>query len=430
MPNPNPKVVVYSVGGSANPIIASINKLKPEFIYFFCSHRSIEVANKIIDDINYQFDSKNKKYKITDDHEDLVVCYKEAEQIFRDLLSMSYNRDEILVDYTGGTKNMSVALALASANYGLEYVYVGGSERTKQGLGIVIDGKENVLQSVNPWIFFAVEERKRLSQLFNNYQFNAACIAIDNILERLDEDNRTLYRQICRIIKGFDLWDHFKYTEASELLNQRELEHLIDLAKVADKTGAKPPGFVNFAEDCMEPAKKLQKISEKIKKSDGNVRNSSVMYDILSNAERRAEKGQYDDAILRLYRALEMIGQVELLRYNVNDSDVKLDNPNLNDQARNWLKTTFKDSKDKSKIKLGLVQKYKLLSLLGKKRGKDYFEMESEFKKVIDQRNRSFLAHGERLLEKKDYENFKLTLYKFIGPKTPNKIIRFPSMKL
>jgi hypothetical protein len=57
---------------------------------------------------------------------------------------------------------MSVALALAAVAHGFCFSYVGGGkERTKNGVGIVINGQEQVYSCINPWDFLAVEEKKR-----------------------------------------------------------------------------------------------------------------------------------------------------------------------------------------------------------------------------------------------------------------------------
>jgi len=51
--------------------------------------------------------------------------------------------NHLVVDYTGGTKTMSVALALATIDNSSLYTYIGGAERTKEGVGVVINGKDS-----------------------------------------------------------------------------------------------------------------------------------------------------------------------------------------------------------------------------------------------------------------------------------------------
>lgn len=59
--------------------------------------------------------------------------------------------NEVIVDYTGGTKVMALALVLATIKYGGDYAYINGTERSKDGVGIVVPGTEKVLFRSNPW---------------------------------------------------------------------------------------------------------------------------------------------------------------------------------------------------------------------------------------------------------------------------------------
>ena len=160
------KALVLCVGGSPRPIAVSINHFKPQFLYFLCSQQSLDMVPEILGQVEYEFNPANKKVKVTEDANDLVECFRKSEEIIADLFKSGFTREDIKVDYTGGTKNMTAAMTLASARFGVDYVYVGGSARTKDGLGVVIDGSESVKTSVNPWLFFAVDEKQRISQAF------------------------------------------------------------------------------------------------------------------------------------------------------------------------------------------------------------------------------------------------------------------------
>jgi hypothetical protein len=74
--------------------------------------------------------------------------------------------EELLVDYTGGTKSMSAALVLATIEQAHRYSYVGGVERDKGRVGVVLGGRERMHYIQNPWKEMAQEERKRISLLF------------------------------------------------------------------------------------------------------------------------------------------------------------------------------------------------------------------------------------------------------------------------
>ena len=422
MPTKTLKAMVFTVGGVEQPIVVSMNHYKPQFACFLCSQQSILTYPKILEKLEFDYKKENMKVGITDNPDDLMVCFKVAEDIFLKLFEQGFTRDEILVDYTGGSKNMTAAIALASARFGLNYVYVGGSERTKDGLGIVKDGKEVLMPSLNPWVFFAVEEKKKIAQLVNNYQYCAASLLIDEILPKIDDKYRLLYTHLRDIITGFDLWDHFKYEKAAQVLNPHKLHIFRELSETH-----REEVFSSFAKVCEKPVKKLEKINKALDEKEKSVRfkQMDIVYDILSNAERRAQQGWFDGAVLRLYRALEMLGQVELAKFDIDDSDVDLNKPKLTSEAVQWLQTTYSGEK---KIKLALENKFQLLMIMGSKKGGEYMNRQKEFRKILSQRNLSFLAHGFQVMTEDGYRKFREVLYDFIDKNTEKALTQFPEI--
>jgi len=169
------KAMVISLGGSPQPVIASIAKYQPSFISFLASH---DTCNLIADIEKTAKQTHSLQYKkeitLVDNINDLMHCYQKAEEAVQRILKKNYNKDEVIVDYTGGTKNMSVALSLAAVTHGFSFSYVGGTERTKDGVGIVMDGTEEVYQSINPWDFLALDEKKKIAAFVNAADFKAA----------------------------------------------------------------------------------------------------------------------------------------------------------------------------------------------------------------------------------------------------------------
>lgn len=432
------KAMVFTVGGVEQPIVVSMNHYKPQFAWFLCSQQSLLTYPKILEKLEFEYKKENMKVSITENPDDLMVCFKVAEEIFLKLFEQGFSRDEILVDYTGGSKNMTAAIALASARFGLNYVYVGGSERTKDGLGIVKDGKEVLMPSLNPWVFFAVEEKRKIAQLVNNYQYSAASLLIDEILPKIDDKYRLLYSHLRDIITGFDLWDHFKYEKAVQVLNSHKLQIFRELSETH-----REEVFLSFAKACEKPVRKLEKICNSIdknKKMSGKkdktsqsdqtdnfvqFKQTDIVFDILSNAERRARQGWFDGAVLRLYRALEMVGQVELVKYDIDDSNVDLNKPKLSPEAIQWLQTTCAGKK---KMELALENKFQLLMIMGEKKGVEYMSREKEFRNILSQRNLSFLAHGFQVMTEDGYRKFREVLYNFIDKNTGKALTQFPEI--
>ena len=114
------------------------------------------------------------------------------------------------------------------------------------------------------------------------------------------------------------------------------------------------------------------------------------MLDLLCNARRRKAEGRYDDAVARLYRAVEALAQDQLRReHGIADTGkVPLDRVPLSLRARY--------PADAAELKLGLQEAYLLLSELGDPLGQRFAGLGWHEPKhsPLTARNQSILAHG------------------------------------
>lgn len=407
------KAMIISVGGTPAPIIKSIGEYGPEFISFLASQDTCDKVLEIKNGIRNIFHSGiDSKITLADDVNDLYHCFEKAEEAVGRVISGGYTKDEVIVDYTGGTKNMSVALALAAVTYGFLFSYVGGEERTKEGVGIVVNGQEKIYKSINPWDFLAIEERKKIALLFNSGQFKAVKTLIDGLSARSTK-YKSLFRKLGFIVDGFYNWDMFKHKEAMERFKRgRALEELIE---VDDR------GIKSFAVDVK---KLLEFLWRLIEMSDNGKRAcNELLLDLFANAERRFEEGKTDDAILRLYRLVEMAAQHILIeRYAIDTSDVgpeQIPAP-LRDE---YIKTYKKDGK----IKIPQNAAYRLLESLGDEAGIRFRKNENRFLDIQSSRNNSYLAHGFISSKESTYTKLKefiieLNLFNL------HEVVKFPEM--
>ncbi|MCX8069469.1 MAG: TIGR02710 family CRISPR-associated CARF protein [Thermodesulfovibrionales bacterium] len=407
-----PKAMLISVGGSPQPILTSIKHFKPSYISFLVSQDSSPQAVKIAEDLKKENINFNYEQVICDDPQDLFDCYSKAQKSVQKIFDNGFSAADVIVDYTGGTKNMSVAIALASVKYGISYSYIGGKERTKDGLGIVIDGTEEVKESINPWDFLAIYESDRIATLFNNYQFKAARQLCDFVCNKTTK-YKTLYRKIGLIIEGFYKWDLFCHDDALKMFQRADINTLIH---EYDEKWIK-----NFAQDVLKSIEQLKQLVNSLGKPT-----MSMIYDLLSNAERRYEEGKIDDAILRLYRVVEMIAQMRLLeKYSINVSDVKIEQ--LPDKIREAFKTKYLDDRD-GKIKIPQNASFILLKELGDGVGNIFVANEKKFMAIQSARNSSYLAHGFNSSAEKTYTSLKefIMSLNFIDK---SHVWNFPKMK-
>ncbi|MBI5307128.1 MAG: TIGR02710 family CRISPR-associated protein [Planctomycetes bacterium] len=372
-----PKAMIISVGGTPAPIIKSICDYKPEFVSFLASQDTCNLVTQIkseVADNNVQIKSE---LTLVDNVNDLFHCHDKADEAVGRVSVRGYKKEEVIVDYTGGTKNMSVAVALAAITHGFSFSYVGGKERTKEGVGIVVNGQEVVYQSINPWDFLAIEEKKKIALLFNQYQFKAAKDLSDSLRDKSTK-YKTLFKKIGFLIDGFHMWDLFRHSEARDCFKRAKIDELLE---ADDKT------FKTFAVKTKELSAFLENIIH-----DGKKACMNLILDMFSNAERRFLEGKIDDAILRLYRLVEMVAQERLLsNYGIDSSDVKIEK--IPDDLKDHYLQNYRNGRD-GKIKIPQTAAFKLLKALGDELGRLFEDNETKFRGIQSSRNNSYLAHG------------------------------------
>jgi CRISPR-associated protein (TIGR02710 family) len=136
-----------------------------------------------------------------------------------------------------------------------------------------------------------------------------------------------------------------------------------------------------------------------------------LVEDLLLNVERRAVSSKYDDAVARLYRAFELLGQLRLMI----QFGLKTSNIDLNKLPENLKKEYEQRKNGQGRIELGATQTYALLDKLGDEIGKDYNKVKN---KILNQglgvRNLSILAHGFKPISEKEHSQVSEVLGGFI----------------
>ncbi len=369
--------MIVSIGGSPTPVVKSILEYKPEFVSFFASQDTSDQVMNIKAEVATGGDSIKSEMTIVDNVNDLLHCHGKAEEAVKRVLVRNYKNEEVIVDYTGGTKNMSVALSLAAIIHGFSFSYVGGEKRTKEGVGVVENGHEVIYSSVNPWDVLAVEERKKIMVLLNQYQFKAAKKLAEAILEK-NTKQRSLYRALVFLIEGYYKWDLFKHQEARDSFRRARTDEWVQ------SDDAMMRSFARSTE-------KLQSFLKKIADT-GKRASLELIMDLYANAERRFEEGKIDDAILRLYRLVEMIAQWRLLvLYGIDASNAapdKIPEP-LNAEFRKRYTAPSDGS-----IKLPQAAAFQVLLAFDDEAGKIFENQKKYFIDIQSARNNSYLAHG------------------------------------
>jgi hypothetical protein len=167
------RAMLVSLGGSPEPVLYTLNQKQPAYILFFVSAESVGQIREVIYGLTFPWQDIDRI--VSPSAEILGDCYRALRDRLPEKLALwGIAPEELLVDYTGGTKSMSAALVLATIEQAYRYSYVRGVERDKGGVGVVLGGGERMHYIQNPWKEVAQEERKRISLLFATARYEAA----------------------------------------------------------------------------------------------------------------------------------------------------------------------------------------------------------------------------------------------------------------
>ena len=367
--------LLVTVGGSSAPIVRTLRTLRARHVIFFCSSgprgsvTQVQGDGLVCEDVNRQLSLRNIPTQaelpagtfdvcLIKDPDQLQECYRAALHAIRDLQA-EHPHSRIAVDYSGGTKSMSAGLLTAAIEAGLSDIYMVTGVR--RDLRQVTDGTE-LVQKVNLQVVFHHRAAAHANDLASRWDYAGA----ERILTSMSVQGAGLDDSITRAVaacRAFDAWDRFEYRDALHLLKQTRGfdDHKGCLGRLAQTTDIGSP---TRAAACLHVA------------------------DLISNAGRRADRGRYDDAVARIYRAIEQIAQARLLfRHDINTEAV----------SRSAL-TEELDARHPGKgpATLGLLSAWELLLAreADSRIGRHYAEHRDRLVDGLKIRNLSCLAHG------------------------------------
>lgn len=415
------KAMLVNVGGATAPAIHTLNEQQPDFICFFVSPDSKPlIRSKILPALVYQ--PEHYDWIETSAPQSLLDCYRAlAENLPRLLDKWGLSSSDLLVEFTAGTKPMSVAAVLATIEASSQYFYVGASDpsgRDKNGIGVVLDGKEYTWFQANPWEVMAVSARKEIALLFNHGRFTDAKERAERLALVVPDEMRRVYESLAELIDGYALWDRFEYRQA-----QTKIYKALSALKLYTAGTEDPLRFT------LETVESHTKFLGGLNEKGEQARPLDVM-DMLANAARRAEVAQkYDDATARLYSVLEALARNQLLsRYAIKAGAVHPEKVPENIRAE-YVRLYSDPQAPNDGLRLGLQASYRLLAVLGDELGQKYLTQEEELNRVLLARNQSRLAHGTAPVSPDTYNKMRQIILSF-AQVSEDELPRFPEMKL
>ncbi len=242
------------------------------------------------------------------DENDADAAYAHFDHVLAAVLD-DFAPEDVVVDFTRGTKAMSAALVLAATRRAVPRLRYVTGRRDRRGM--VEPGSEQVRQIRTT----AVDGHRRLD-LAREHMRRGAFAAVGNALPDPDAALARLYpddflqaaRAVRTAARFYAAWDRLDHAGAAK----------IDVGE--------PPSS-EWTE--LWPTERMHgwvcDLEREPERSDHKAmaaRLRRLVLDLIANGERRIRHGQHEDALVRAYRALELLGQARLFDRNLDSGDL------------------------------------------------------------------------------------------------------------
>lgn len=420
--------LIISVGTSYEPLVLSIQFFNPKKILFLCT----EVTEKVLDKIVKYCELESSRYQKRRVHEtDPTDVYREIKQAY-----LEWGRPEkLFIDFTGGTKSMAAAAAMAGAMIQVQMVYVGCND-------YLVDfrkpypGSEKLYFIENPLSIFGDLEIEKAMVLFDRANFSGAREKLEELKERIPDPNlRQQMNFVYLLALMYEYWDSLDFCKAYEVSVQLNKELKRDYRLHRTFVLMDCLDQLECQEHQLEALKEIPIMIHEKKNFEvlkNNYYMIPLMFTMYSNAMLREKQEKYDMATLLLYRLLEMIEQRRLSLYGLYVS--KMDYTGLvfcseeqkelnqlsGEEKLNWLKEEvyqlkrqlFKRADSRYfPEQISLLEGFILLSALQdglfKEMDRNSLEQLKRIRAMVFLRNNSIFAHGLGPVPQQDYKKFR-----------------------
>ena len=316
------------------------------------------------------------------DENDADRAYAHFDRVLAALLQRA-SPARIEVDFTRGTKAMSAALVLAATRRAIPGLRYLDGPRDRRGM--VEPGSERVHRIPTT----TVDGHRRLD-LARALLRRGDFAAVSDVLPDPDHPSASLYadellttiRAVRAAARFYAAWDRLDYASATNI-----------------EVGAPPSNDWEpmWPTDAMRTW--VNDLAREPERSDHPTMVAwlrRLVVDLQANGERRVRAGQYEDALVRAYRTLELIGQIRLF-------DRGLDSGNLNPHhaAVKALQDRLKEKNDAplpvgpgGELQAGRSQVARILKRCGDGLAQRLFDFENVPLLKPTLRNTSVLVHG------------------------------------
>lgn len=360
----------------AHGMLFSIDERNPDIVILFGSEKSKLTVNSLKKQYLEQYGEEFDFYEFI--QIDNIDTYEDYFNAFKSKIHEMEDEYRIVIDYTSGTKTMTMSAALASMIYRKKLIVVAGERKD----GTVIRGTEKIVYQ-NLFPIYDNITIDQIKESFNANRFETAKELLEDIVDT--RVNKEIYD---KLITSYSHFDNVNYECALENFDLKGFQE-------------------EWPELSSHFLKNIQALNRLNNLNDGH-RQYYNLASLLNNARRRFEEHKNDDAIARLYRSLELIGQTKLEEYGLDTSDVDIEIVKGLIDDNDFIDFLESIRKSNGLIKISLIQDYELLSRIkDDDLGKFYKENQGKILHCIDFRNNSIFAHGQESRSEEDYFKFR-----------------------
>ncbi len=307
-------------------------------------------------------------------------CYKFLDELFNDVIHKNgFTPEDIVVDFTHGTKVMSAALYAVGMRHNVSnFHYI---KRNNDEKGNLIAGE--TIQKTDAAYARELEILKQCRILFKTWQFSAAKSLL-SIKKPENDEQKELFSNIEKLADFYSEWDRMDYAAAERVALDINLPAFGFSATSAVRKWVKGLTFSFYEYDpktCTMPTK--EQLVQNAKTA------INMMFDLYANGLRRLESGLFEDASIRAYRMAEMLGQIYMLLSGYKNDELSDSDANVRDFAqKNGLR------RQEGNDFLPPIGRKKVIDFLRRIGKQKYADILKNAEELVEKRNNSILIHG------------------------------------
>lgn len=256
------------------------------------------------------------------DEDNTDACFRHFDEVLERLLAEGWRREDITADVTRGTKAMTAALAMTAMAHRIGCVRYITGERDERGM--VRPGTERIID-VPPQRALQRQDVNLALGYLQAGNYRAVEMLFPGAPAKIYEGHlKEEIRWLAWAAKFWGAWDRFDYKEAARLAR-------------LDGMPKEPPAA---AGDFIPSDAQRQLLTVLAGEAPPRARDNAgycraLAADLLANAERRLGEGQNEEVLVRLYRVLELLGQMRLFAHGIDTASADPEDPRVSAWTEN-----------------------------------------------------------------------------------------------